>query len=261
MTVNIDKAIRWTTQFNISENKNIVQQLATDEPQFSGYSTFTNNTHIVAVGKPLGTFWGLKYLGVDPGTGDAIYYDKNNDGQLTADDGTFIGDAEPDFFGGFTNTLTFGGFDLTAFFQFSSGNQIINFGNTTLLNSGEEIKNNQSVKALDRWKKEGDITSIPKYEYGNVVNNRFSSRFVEDASYVRLKNVALGYSFKSETLAKINMNTLRVYASATNIWTLTNYSGADPEVNSLDGSTTAQGLDLYTFPQVKTILIGLNIGF
>lgn len=260
-TVNIDKTLHWTTQFNISANRNIVQKLATDEPQFSGYTTFTNSTHIVATGKPLGTFWGLKYLGVDPGTGDAIYYDKNNDGKLTANDGTYIGDAEPDFYGGFTNNLTYKGFDFSAFFQFSSGNQLINFGNTTLLNSGEEIKNNQSIKALERWQKEGDITSIPKYEFGNTENNRFSSRFIEDASYLRLKNVALGYSFNQEILAKLKMKKLRVYASATNIWTLTNYSGADPEVNSLDGSTTAQGLDLYTFPQVKTILVGINIGF
>ncbi len=261
MTVNIDKEVKWTTQFNISRNKNIVQKLATDEPQFSGYNTFTNSTHIVATGKPLGTFWGLKFLGVDPGTGDAIYFDKNNDGKLTADDGTFIGDAQPDFFGGFTNSVSYKGFDFSLFFQYSYGNQMINFGNTTLINSGEEINNNQSREALKRWQKEGDITSVPKYEFGNTVNNRFSSRFVEDASYLRLKNVTLGYSLNREILNKLKLNKLRVYASGTNIWTLTNYSGADPEVNSLDGSTTAQGLDLYTFPQVQTILFGLNLSF
>lgn len=260
-TVNIDKEVHWTTQFNISSNRNIVQNLATDEPVFRGYQTFTNNTHIVSPGKPLGTFWGLKYLGVDPGIGDAIYHDKNNDGKLTADDGTFIGDAEPDFFGGFTNSVSYKGFDLSLFFQYSYGNQMINFGNTTLLNSGEDIENNQSRKALERWQKEGDIASIPKYEFGNTFNNRFSSRFVEDASYLRLKNLSIGYSLNQEILAKLRLNKLRIYASGTNIWTLTNYSGADPEVNSLDGSTTAQGLDLYTFPQVRTILLGLNLGF
>jgi len=260
-TINIDKAVYWGTQFNISTNKNIIQKLATDEPQFSGYSTFTNSTHIVTMGKPLGTFWGLKYLGVDPGTGNAIYHDKNNDGNLTADDGTFIGDAEPDFFGGFTNSVTYKGFDLTLFFQYSYGNQMINFGNTTLLNSGEDIENNQSREALKRWQKEGDIAYIPKYEFGNTFNNRFSSRFVEDASYLRLKNLTIGYSLSQELLSKLRLKKLRVYASGTNIWTLTNYTGADPEVNSLDGSTTAQGLDLYTFPQVRTILVGLNLGF
>ncbi len=260
-TVNVDNEVRWTSQFNISQNKNIIKKLATDEPQFSGYQTFTNSTHIVSSGKPLGTFWGLKFLGVDPGTGDAIYYDKNNDGELTAADGTFIGDAQPDFFGGFTNSVSYKGFDLSLFFQFSYGNEMINFGNTTLLNSGEDIENNQSRAALGRWQKEGDITSIPKYEFGNTYNNRFSSRFVEDASYLRIKNFTVGYSLKPELLAKFKLNKLRVYASGTNIWTLTNYTGADPEVNSLDGSTTAQGLDLYTFPQVRTILIGLNLGF
>ncbi len=260
-SVNIDKVVRWSSQLNISTNKNLVQKLATDEPQYSGYSTFTNNTHIVAPGKPLGTFWGLRYLGVDPGTGDAMYHDKNNDGKLTADDGTFIGDAEPDFFGGITNTVSYKGFDFSLFFQFSYGNQMINFGNTTLLNSGEDIENNQSRVALKRWQKEGDISSVPKYELGNTINNRFSSRFVEDASYLRLKNLTIGYSLKQDLLAKLRLNKLRIYASGTNIWTLTNYSGADPEVNSLDGSTTSQGLDLYTFPQVRTILLGLNLGF
>ena len=260
-TVNIDKAVRWSTQFNISKNKNLIQKLATEEPQFSGYNTFTNSTHIVAQGKPLGTFWGLEYLGVDPGIGDAIYHDINNDGRITANDGTFIGDAEADFFGGFTNTATYKGFDLSLFFQYSYGNQMINFGNTTLINSGEDIENNQSRKALERWKKEGDIASIPKYEFGNTFNNRFSSRFVEDASYIRLKNLSLGYSINKDLLAKIKLNNLRFYISGTNLWTFTNYSGADPEVNSLDGSTTAQGLDFYTFPQVRTILFGINLGF
>ncbi len=259
-TVNIDKVVKWTSQFNISQNKNVVQKLATEEPQYAGYSTFTNNTHIITPGKPLGTFWGLEFLGVDPGTGDAIYKDMNNDGQLTANDGTFIGDAQADFFGGFTNIVTYKGFDMNIFFQYSVGNQMINFGNTTLLNSGEDIQNNQSGKAVKRWKKEGDITSIPKYEFGNTDNNRFSSRFVEDASYVRLKNISIGYSFSSDILSKIKLRSLRLYASATNAWTWTNYSGADPEVNSLDGSSTAQGLDLYTFPQVRTILFGLNLG-
>lgn len=260
-SVNIDNEFRWTTQFNISKNINIVRELATDGPIFRGYQTFTNNTHIVTPGKPLGTFWGLKYLGVDPGTGDAIYHDKNNDGRLTADDGTFIGDPQADFFGGFTNTFTYKGFDASLFFQYSYGNELINFGNTSLINAGEDIQNNQSRAALKRWQKEGDIASIPKYEFGNTFNNRFSSRFVEDASYLRLKNLTVGYSINPELLKRIKINKLRVYASGTNLWTLTNYTGADPEVNSLDGSTTSQGLDFNTFPQVRTILVGLNLGF
>jgi len=260
-TVNIDKVVKWSTQFNIAKNNNIVRKLATDEPQFAGYSTFTNNTHIITPGKPLGTFWGLEFLGVDPGTGDAIYKDMNNDGQLTANDGTFIGDAQADYFGGFTNTILYKGFDANIFFQYSMGNQMINFGNTTLLNSGEDISNNQSRDALKRWKSDGDITSVPRYEFGNTDNNRFSSRFVEDASYVRLKNLTVGYTFDQSIVSKLKVRSLRIYASGTNVWTWTNYSGADPEVNSLDGSTTAQGLDLYTFPQVRTILFGLNLGF
>jgi TonB-linked SusC/RagA family outer membrane protein len=260
-TINIDKDTKWSTQFNISINKNIVQKLKKDEPDFRGYSTETNSTHFVSPGAPLGSFWGLRFLGVDPGTGDAIYFDADNDGKISGNDGTYLGNAEPDFFGGMTNTITYHGIDFSLFLQYSYGNEMINFGNTTLLNSGADINNNQSKEALKRWRKEGDITSVPRYEFENIYNSQFSSRFVEDASYLRVKNVTIGYTLNKQLLAKLRLKNLRVYASGTNIWTLTNYSGADPEVNSLDGSTTAQGLDLYTFPQVRTILVGLNLGF
>jgi TonB-dependent starch-binding outer membrane protein SusC len=260
-SVNIDRALKWSTNFNISRNVNTVRKLATDEPQFSGYQTFTNSTHIVTPGAPLGTFWGLRFLGVDPATGDAIYFDRNNDGQITAEDGTIIGSAQPDFFGGLTNTLTYRNFDFSFFFQFSYGNEMINFSNTSLLNSGADIANNQSREALKRWRQPGDISSVPKYEFGNTDNSRFSSRFVEDASYLRLKNVSLGYRVPERLLGRFLVRSARIYASATNLLTFSPYTGADPEVNSLDGSTVAQGLDLYTFPQVRTLLLGLTIGF
>jgi TonB-linked SusC/RagA family outer membrane protein len=261
-TVNIDNVLRWSSQFNISQNQNTVKELATDQPIYSGYNTYTNSTHIIAVGSTLGTFWGLEFLGVDPGTGDAIYKDLNNDGRINADDAKIIGDAEPLFHGGFTNTIKYKNFDFNIFFQFSYGNEMINFGDaTSLINSGADIQNNQSKKALKRWQKPGDITSVPKYEYENTSNSWFSSRFVEDASYVRLKNITLGYRIPSKYINRIRLKSARVYATATNILTFTNYSGADPEVNSFDGSTAAQGLDLFTFPQVKTIMFGLKLEF
>jgi TonB-dependent starch-binding outer membrane protein SusC len=138
---------------------------------------------------------------------------------------------------------------------------MINFSNTSLLNSGADIANNQSREALKRWRQPGDISSVPKYEFGNTDNSRFSSRFVEDASYLRLKNVSLGYRVPERLLGRYLVRSARIYASATNLLTFSPYTGADPEVNSLDGSTVAQGLDLYTFPQVRTLLLGLTIGF
>ena len=124
---------------------------------------------------------------------------------------------------------------------------------------GGDILNNQSVDALRRWQKPGDITDIPRYELGSTLNNLHSNRLLEDASYLRLKNVSLGYSLSSKIIDKLSLNQVRVYASATNLWTLTKYTGSDPEVSTLDGSTAAQGIDFFTLPQVRTISVGINV--
>ena len=260
-TVNMNTPVRWRTNFNIAHNSNEVVSLASDEPQFAGYNTFTNSTHIITPGHPLGTYWGLRYLGVDPATGNAIYEDFDNDGRITGDDGQVIGNAQPDVFGGLTNTFSYKTLELSIFFQYSLGNEMINFTNQSLLNSGESLDDNQVRKALDRWQNEGDITDVPKYEQGNTFNNRFSSRFVEDASYVRLKNLSLSYRLPRQIVEKLMMADFKVFVAGTNLITFTNYSGADPEVNSNDGSTVAQGLDFFTFPQVRTLSLGINASF
>ncbi|HLL94840.1 MAG TPA: TonB-dependent receptor [Spirosoma sp.] len=264
-TVNIDQGaggIRWSTDLNLSRNDNKVVELVSKEPIFRGYTgNGVARTNVILPGEPLGTFWGLKFLGVDPATGDAIYDDKNGDGRITPDDGQVIGNAQPKLFGGFTNRVSWKGIELSAFFQFSYGNSILNFTNQTLMNSGADLQSNQSRKALERWRKEGDITSVPKYVFQSTYNNFSSSRFVEDGSYVRLKNVSLGYNLPKQWITRYKLSNVRVYASGTNLWTLTRYSGPDPEVSTLDGSTTAQGIDFFTFPQVKTVLVGLTVNF
>jgi TonB-linked SusC/RagA family outer membrane protein len=260
-SVNMNTPVRWETNFNVSHNSNEVVRLASEEPQFSGYNTFTNSTHIITPGYPLGTYWGLRYLGVDPATGNAIYEDYDNDGRITGDDGQVIGTAQPDIFGGLTNTFSYKTFELSIFFQYSLGNEMINFTNQSLLNSGESLDDNQVRQALDRWQNEGDITDVPRYEQGNTFNNRFSSRFVEDASYVRLKNLSLSYSLPKQIVDKLMMDNFKVFVAGTNLLTFTNYTGADPEVNSIDGSTVSQGLDFFTFPQVRTLSLGLNASF
>ncbi|WP_338874873.1 TonB-dependent receptor [Spirosoma sp. SC4-14] len=262
-TVNIDRAVRWSTDLNLSHNENKVVELASTEPLFRGYTgNGVGGTNVIMQGQPLGTFWGLKFLGVDPATGNAIYDDKNGDGRITPDDGQVIGNAQPKLYGGFTNRVSWKGIDLSVFFQFSYGNSILNFSNATaLMNSGADIQNNQSRLALKRWRKEGDITSVPKYEYQNTYNDYLSSRFLEDGSYLRLKNVSLGYNFPKKWISKYKVGNARLYASATNLLTWTRYSGPDPEVSTLDGSTTAQGIDFFTFPQVKTVLVGLSLSF
>ncbi|GAB3976547.1 TonB-dependent receptor [Spirosoma terrae] len=262
-TVNVAKAVRWTTDLNLSHNDNKIVELASDVPLFRGYTgNGVDRTNVLLQGQPLGTFWGLKFLGVDPATGNAIYDDKNGDGRITPADGQVIGNAQAKLYGGLTNRVSWKGIDVSAFLQFSYGNSILNFSDATaLVNTGADIQNNQSRKALKRWQKEGDITSVPKYVYQDTYNNFLSSRFIEDGSYLRLKNVSIGYNFPKAWINKYKVGNARVYASATNLLTWTRYSGADPEVSTLDGSTTAQGIDFFTFPQVKTVLVGLSLSF
>ncbi|HEY8933633.1 MAG TPA: TonB-dependent receptor [Cyclobacteriaceae bacterium] len=263
-SVNIDGILKWRTELNISKNINKILYLADTIPIYTGYQAEgSSSTNIVKQGESLGTFVGLKFLGVDPATGNAMYKDANKDGKISSDDAVVIGHAQPKFTGGFTNRFAYKGFDLNIFFQFSVGNQILNFTKTTLVNSGQSLDYNQSPEALRRWQKPGDITDVPKYELGanNNFNNLLSSRFIEDGSYLRLKNVGLGYTVPTTTANKIKLERLRIYFSGTNILTFTKYSGADPEVSTLDGSTTAQGIDFFTLPQVKTFSIGLNANF
>lgn len=261
-SVNVNRAVRWSTDLNLSQNKNKVVELASTEPVLRGYQgNGVSSTNVVLPGQPLGTFWGLKFLGVDAGTGDAIYDDKNGDGRITPADAQVIGNAQPKVYGGLTNKVSWKGIDLSALLQFSYGNSILNFSNQTLLNSGADIQNNQTRQALKRWRKEGDITSVPRYVYQNTYNNYTSSRFVEDGSYLRLKNVSIGYNLPKKLVSKYKFSNARFYVSATNILTWSRYSGADPEVSTLDGSTTAQGIDFFTFPQIKTVLVGATLSF
>jgi TonB-linked SusC/RagA family outer membrane protein len=266
-TVNLDRAVKWTTGLNFSRNVNEVVALAgEDDREEAGYSGGGGgSTHVILVSQPIGTFYGLRFLGVDPATGDAIYSDENGDGQVNEDDFAPIGNAQPDLIGGITNKLSWKGFDLSGFFQFSYGNDMLNYSNSSLLNAGEDLNTNQVREALKRWRKPGDITHVPRYVSGNTYNNQQSSRFVEDGSYLRLKNLTVGYNLSNALLSRFKVSNLRVYASATNLWTLTSYSGPDPEVSTdpestnSDSGTTAQGMDLFTLPQVRTIIVGLTV--
>lgn len=258
-SVNIDKALRWTTTLNLSKNLNKVLLLPDSTPIYTGYTgEGVDRTNIVKEGEPLGSFWGLNFLGVNSATGDAIYEDRNKDGSITNTDAMVIGNAQPKLIGGITNTFQYKRFDLSLFFSFSYGNKVLNFTKSRTVNMGADILTNQSVDALRRWQKPGDVTDIPRYELNSTLNNLHSNRLLEDASYLRLKNVSFGYNLPPNVVNKLMLNQLRIYASATNLWTFTKYSGSDPEVSTLDGSTASQGIDFFTLPQVRTIAVGIN---
>ena len=258
-TVNMDGPLKWSTDVNIAKNMNRVLFLADSVPLYRGYTAEgVDGTNIIKEGEPMGTFIGLNFLGVDPATGDAIYDDTNEDGVINNSDAIVIGNSQPDFFGGITNRFSYNRFDLSVFFQFSVGNKILNLAKATFVNAGADISNNQSVDALRRWQEPGDVTDVPRYEFENTFNNFHSNRLLEDGSYLRLKSVSLGYHLPSPIANKLMLQNLRVYCAGTNLWTHTKYSGADPEVSTLDGSVSAQGIDFFTLPQVRTISVGIN---
>ncbi len=259
-TVNLDGVVKWRTSLNLSKNLNKVLALVDSVPLYRGYTAEgVDGTNIIKVGEPLGSFYGLNFLGVDPANGNAIYEDRNKDGTITNADGMVIGNSQPKLIGGITNTVSYKGFDISILFNFTYGNQILNFTKSGLVNMGTDIQSNQLREALRRWQKPGDITDIPRYEFGNTSNTLHSNRLLEDGSYLRLKNLSVGYNLPPALTNRFKVRSIRVYATATNLWTWTKYSGSDPEVSTLDGSTSAAGIDFYTLPQVRTIAGGLTI--
>ena len=259
-TVNMDGRLKWRTSLNVATNLNKVLSLVDSVPIYSGYILDgVNATNVIKEGQPIGSFYGLNFLGVNPATGNAMYQDLDKDGRITNADAMVIGNAQPKLFGGLTNTLSYRGFDMSLLFNFSWGNKILNLTKSSLMNMGKGILTNQIRESLNRWQKPGDITDVPRYEFENTFNSYQSNRYLEDGSYLRLKNVSLGYNVPPSVTNKFKISRLRVYVTATNLWTLTKYDGSDPEVSTLDGSTSAQGIDLMTLPQVRTIAGGITV--
>lgn len=249
--------VHWTTNLNLSANRNKVTKLYGNQP----IDDIGRGGNRVMVGQPIGVFYSFKSLGVDPSTGDMVYFDKNDDGSITTDDRMVVGNPQPKFIGGFTNTFTYAGFDLNVFLQFTYGNDVFN-GSRLFLESLQG-GDNQTTDVLRRWKQPGDITDIPRATLEPVAadNKRVSSRFIEDGSYLRVKNVTLGYTFNKELLDRVHISSLRLYVSAQNLLTFTNYSGLDPEVNYSGNSTSLIGTDFFTFPQARSLTVGLNLKF
>jgi len=257
-TVNLDGKFKWNTMINVSANRNKVLELYNDTP--IDYNTRGSNR--VMVGQPIGVFYTYKWLGIDPSTGDCVYADLNKNGRIDEGDRTVVGDPQPDFTGGITNSFSYKGFDLSIFLQFSYGNDVFNGSRMYLesLTGGD----NQLESVTRRWKNVGDITDIPRATSDATAttnNRRSSSRFVEDGSYLRIKNVNLGYSFKKEWLKKLKLESLRVYVTAQNLYTFTHYSGLDPEVNYAGNDNTIIGVDFFTYPQARSYNFGVNIKF
>ena len=250
----------WSLNFNISHYKNEVLKLYNDQP----IEGIGRGQQRIAVGEPMSHFYGYEALGVDPSTGYMVFEDVNGDGQITDADRTIIGNPHPDFTGGLTNRITYKQFELNFLFQFSYGNDIFN-GTRIFTESLGITGDNQSTAILNRWQQVGDITDIPRATstpnpVTKLYNNVESSRFVEDGSYLRLKTLSLGYNFSKKLLDRIGLNSMKVYFSAKNLLTFTNYSGLDPEVNYAGNDDVVMGVEFFTYPSVRTFTLGINIG-
>ncbi len=264
----------WTTDLNLSFNRNKVLALGpTGDAIRSG--TGVGETNITVIGQPLGSFFGYQQLGIfqtqaeldayphfsDSRPGDVKFADVNGDGKLTADDRTTIGNNQPDFIYGITNTFSFKGFDLSVVAQGVQGGQILNLSRRFYENL--EGNANELTTVLGRWHSaqdpgDGKTPRANARSTGN--NNQVSSRWVESASYFRIRNITLGYTVPRAVLQKIKLQTLRLYAGVQNALTVSKYLAYNPEVSGYEGPLTG-GVDYGSYPLARTYTIGLNLGF
>ncbi|WP_316794410.1 TonB-dependent receptor [Pedobacter frigoris] len=252
------KDFEWTANFNLARNVNRAEKLV------SPITFEAREYRRTEVGAPLGSFWLYKQLYVDPQTGDAIF--QHGDGTtgttVTTADRQLMGNLIPEFFGGFSNSFTYKGFDANLFFSYQYGNKVFNF-NKYILEGGGTRDASRSILAsqLNRWQKPGDITNTPRVtSVGNNYNIEQNSRYLEDGSFIRLKTASIGYTLPNSVTSKAGLNKVRLYALGTNLWIKTKYSGADPESSGSSGQNL-DGLDTATPPQPRGIQFGANITF
>ncbi len=250
-TVNIDReGFRWNTNLNISHNRNRIEKLPTPITQY------TRDWVILQEGYSLNSFWLYEQLYVDPQTGDPVFYGQDENGVLTVEDRRILHNFYPKFYGGLTNNFKFRQFDLGTLFSFQYGNYNLNL-QRFFLERNPGTGGNKTL--LDRWQKPGDITDVPRltnkgYNYTLDQN----SRYLEDASFLRLKQLSLGYTLPKSVSRRAKLDNIRLYFVAANLFILTKYTG-DPETN-VTSNPNAQGLGGFgTPPQPRSFQFGLNV--
>ncbi len=279
-TINLETTdFSWRTRFNVAGNRNEVVALSDNQERLLlGQNTNRSwawavggVSHVVMPGEPLGTFFGYQVDGLfqqgdtcqltDPRPtldcvpGELRFVDTNGDGVITPDDRTVIGNAEPTFYGGMSNTFSYGPFTLNAFVNFSYGNEVINAPNVFSMSSTGQL--NERVEVLDRWTPTNTDTDIPRAN----ANRRalLHSNLVEDGSFVRLQSLTLGYDLPTGLVP--GTSSTRVYVTGQNVFTLTDYSGFDPEVNSLGGDPRTRGVDIGAYPRARAWNFGVSATF
>ena len=259
-TLNFVGKFNWETRFNFATNENKILNLE-DQVIDGG---FINRA---VEGFPIGAFYTIEYAGVDPANGDALYFvnDPENlqDRQTTNNPNEanrkVVGSPLPDYTLGFGNRISYKGFEFSVLLQAVLGAQVYNGAGIFQLD-GFGWFDNQDVRIKDRWQSPGDITDIPQLRF--FQNTPESSRFIEDASYLRIKNISLSYVLPNSFTDQLKIDKIRIYMNVQNLLTITDYNGWDPEVNSdFNASNIGLGNDFYSAPQARTIVFGFNIGF
>jgi TonB-linked SusC/RagA family outer membrane protein len=270
---------------NIAFNKNTVQQVPTADKIIHGatnvLSSSTEEFYRIQDGHPVGYFWGYKTAGIfqnqaqvnsytgkqgliQPGAlpGDVKFVDLNGDGVIDVNDKTQIGSPLPTQTFGINLTAAYKGFDLAIYFSGVGGNQIVDGVRAT-----DRYYNNYTTAVLNRWHGEGTSNTQPRVTLGDEANKNwghFSDLYLHNGAFLRVKSLNIGYDLKKGLLKELPVRTLRLYASALNLWTFTHYRGIDPEVGygntESDGNNWSSGIDLGYYPQPRTFLVGLNVG-
>ncbi|RHK94527.1 TonB-dependent receptor [Phocaeicola plebeius] len=257
----------WDTSLNLTYNTNEIVDLNSNIPMFRNEIAGENVIRL-ANGFPINTFYGYVTDGIfqnweevnshafqstETSPGDIRFKDLNNDGKINEDDRTVIGNPSPKWIFSMNNNLSYKGFDLSIYLQGVSGNDIFNANNIT--NEGMAGAANQTTAVLNRWTGEGTSYVMPRAVLNDPAkNNRVSDRWVEDGSYLRIKNITLGYNFPKKWIKKLTLENARLFVSCDNVATITGYSGFDPEVD-------INGIDNNRYPISRTLSLGVNFNF
>lgn len=283
ITVDYDGKINdfgYSINANLSTYRNKVKDLGSNANipgtgVHLGYYSYT----MTEVGKPIGYYYGYKVDGVfqtqdevtnyvnngmqvmpNAKAGDLKFVDLNKDGQLNDLDRTMVGNPHPDFTFGFTLGADYKGFDFSAFFQGSVGNDLLNilkydlYGGVGWYNAPKDI-------LTTFWNGEGSTNKNFAIDADSRLNREMSEWFVEDGSYIRLKNLQIGYTLPHDITSKVKIDNLRVYFAVQNLFTITGYSGLDPEIGEYGGNPIYRGVDMGYYPQARTVMLGINMKF
>ncbi|MEK6481804.1 TonB-dependent receptor [Catalinimonas sp. 4WD22] len=271
--------LQWNINMNFSRNRNEVLEILSDRT--FGDPVDGNNVpgSLIEEGRPIGMFFGFKTDGVyatqeeadahvTEGSitlkeaGEYRYVDVNGDNQINADDRTVVGNPNPDFIYGVNSNLRYKAFSLDVFFQGVQGNDILWANAVGLYSSGIGATSILQERFDNRWTPQNTNAEYPKFNRNSDgLSRQYDDRIIFDGSFFRLRNIVLAYELPSTLLERINLQRVRIYTSATNLFTITNYPGFNPDVNAVGQNTVNIGVDQSTYPLAKSFQIGLNVTF